>query len=416
MPHSVFQPVSQAAGLFVPQSLLLDARLKPMERNAWMVFRSQADSKGIATVSYESLRTALLCAPGSQRAALSTVSCAVLCLRLTTWIDQTGYRRNPRTGFSLAGSYTVRSEPLSFAEAYLDNEDYLPLLERGLKHTHVTVRNLARDILNQAMNHPDELAQLPPALREEVKRLHQQAHSSEDGSGDGGSSCNEGESDQYLSSTPPTFPKCTPEIPETVRTVQNNVCKVPTYRTPREGTPKEEALARFRRLAADQQDFLSGRLRALPVEQRRDVLAEWSIRCAAGTVRDAAAYLFGLIRKALQGTFRLWAARKDRQERPASGIQEMPRETPKPASPSGTPVAEPVDKPASREVASAYLQHMKALLQGSANTAPAIHVTKPPERRHPQAPLVRAMAQTVSPADPLRPLAAFLTPIVETGR
>jgi hypothetical protein len=58
-------PVSQAAGLFVPQTLLLAARLKPMERNAWMVFRSKADSNGIATVNYESLRVALLSAPGS---------------------------------------------------------------------------------------------------------------------------------------------------------------------------------------------------------------------------------------------------------------------------------------------------------------------------------------------------------------
>jgi hypothetical protein len=169
MSHPVFQPVSQAepqaAGLFVPQALLLDTRLKPMERNAWMVFRSLADSKGLATVGYESLRTALLCAPGSQKAASATVSRAVLCLRLTAWIDQIGYRRNPRTGFSLGGSYTVRSEPLSFAEACLGNEDYLPLLERGLKHTHVTVRNLARAILDQAMSHPGELAQLPPALR-----------------------------------------------------------------------------------------------------------------------------------------------------------------------------------------------------------------------------------------------------------
>jgi hypothetical protein len=60
-------------------------------------------------------------------------------------------------------------------------------------------------------------------------------------------------------------------------------------------------------------------LQALPVEQRRDVLAEWSVRCAMGTVRNAAAYLFGLIRKALKGTFRLWAARKDKgQEWPAA--------------------------------------------------------------------------------------------------
>jgi hypothetical protein len=77
------QAASQAAGLFVPQALLLDTRLKPMERNAWMVFRSLADDNGVATVSHEALRTALLCAPGSQKAAQATVSRAVLCLRLS---------------------------------------------------------------------------------------------------------------------------------------------------------------------------------------------------------------------------------------------------------------------------------------------------------------------------------------------
>jgi hypothetical protein len=153
------------------------------------------------------------------------------------------------------------------------------------------------------------------------------------------------------------------------------------------------------------------------VEQRQDVLAEWSIRCAAGTVRDAAAYLFGLIRKALQGTFRLWAARKNTEpERPASKVREAPREKPQSSSTSEMPVAEPANHPASREVASAYLQHMKALLQGAANTAPVIHTTKPPERRHSPVPLVRALARAVSPAGPLHPLAAFLAPVMETGR
>jgi hypothetical protein len=195
-----------------------------------------------------------------------------------------------------------------------------------------------------------------------------------------------------------------------------------TYCTPQTETPKEEAPARFRRLAADQQARLSGQLRTLPVEQRRDVLAEWSIRCAAGTVRDAAAYLFGLIRKALQGTFRLWAARKNVElERPASEVREASRQTSANtlaearSSPAAMKATFPsTDPPASREVASAYLQHMKALLQGSANTVPV--PTKPPERRHSQAPLVRALAQAVSPREPLRPLAAFLTPIWETGR
>jgi hypothetical protein len=76
-------------------------------------------------------------------------------------------------------------------------------------------------------------------------------------------------------------------------------------------------------LDADQQDYLSSRLQALPVEQRQDVLAEWSVRCAAGTVRDAAAYLFGLIRKALDGAFRLWAARKVARQEGAAPVKQM---------------------------------------------------------------------------------------------
>jgi hypothetical protein len=58
---------------------------------------------------------------------------------------------------------------------------------------------------------------------------------------------------------------------------------------------------------------------------------------------------------------------------------------------------------------------MKALLQGTASTAAAIHTTKPPERRYPQASLVRTLAQTMPSTGQLRPLAAFLTPILETG-
>jgi hypothetical protein len=186
----------------------------------------------------------------------------------------------------------VHSEPLSFAEACLGNEDYLFLLERGLKHTHVTVKNLARDILDQAMRHPDELAQLSSALREEVKRLRQQAHSSEEDSGGSSSHDDLDLSGQYIPCTAPTFPKSSPKIPETVRTVQNKVYKVPTYSTGSTGRPPRDssemppcapaALARFRQLAADQQDYLSGRLRALPVEQRQDVR-----RNGASVVRQA---------------------------------------------------------------------------------------------------------------------------------
>jgi len=114
-------------------------------------FHLLADKNGIATVSYEALRAVLPCAPGCQRAALVTVSRIVLCLRLSTWLGLIGSRRDPRTGFTMAGCYLVRTESLSFVEACLDDEDYLPLFERGLAHSIASVRHLARNILDQAM-------------------------------------------------------------------------------------------------------------------------------------------------------------------------------------------------------------------------------------------------------------------------
>src|SRR3546814_5043982 len=52
------------------------------------------------------------------------------------------------------------------------------------------------------------------------------------------------------------------------------------------------------------------RLRGLPPEQRLAVLAEWDVRCESGSVHNAIAYLYGLIKKAVEGVFKLWAARK----------------------------------------------------------------------------------------------------------
>ncbi|MDR1350132.1 MAG: hypothetical protein LBJ59_05005 [Zoogloeaceae bacterium] len=63
----------------------------------------------------------------------------------------------------------------------------------------------------------------------------------------------------------------------------------------------------------------------------------------------------------------------------------------------------------------AYLQRMKAMLQGMASAAPG-HATKPSQAKPPQTPIVRAVTQAMSSTGQLRPLAVFLTPIMATGR
>ena len=81
-------------------------------------------------------RCARILRPAHQAASgrpFETVSRAVLCLRLSTWIALVEYRRNPMTGFD--GQATrCGINLLAFDDARMEDEDHLPLLERALGH------------------------------------------------------------------------------------------------------------------------------------------------------------------------------------------------------------------------------------------------------------------------------------------
>lgn len=261
----------QPSDIITPKALLLDERLTPLERNAWLTFRALASSDGTVVLSYDALRKYLPCAPGSKQAALETVSRAVLCLRLSTWIALVEYRRNPMTGFSMASRYAVRNQPLTFVEACLEDDDYLPLLERALNHTSATIRQLARSIFDEAMRQPDALERLPATARERIELLR----GNDDDQDPGGPS----------EPTPPNgrglikngsaearqdIPKSAPASTATVCTVEKEVLKeVRTYPSQSEVQVSGSDLPiRFRQLPQDQQQILMARLRGLALEQR----------------------------------------------------------------------------------------------------------------------------------------------------
>ena len=231
----------------------------------------------------------------------------------------------------------------------------------------MTVRQLARGILDAALRHPDALARLPVAMQERIRLLQQKY--CDDGSDDSdGPPTRSGTLPTAGSgSTDADVPKHAPAMAATVRTVENLVPrKIHTYRT--DTQPESEARAstldasaRFRRLPPDQQRYLTDRLGALHPEQRQDVLAEWNVRCGAGYVRNAIAYLYGLIKKALEGTFRLWAARKLAPD-PASA--KAPVETPRlHQNPPRSRPTLPTDRRASREVAQKHIEQIRNVLK-----------------------------------------------------
>lgn len=357
----------QPSDIITPKALLLDERLTPLERNAWLTFRALASSDGTVVLSYDALRKYLPSAPGSKQAALETVSRAVLCLRLSTWIALVEYRRNPMTGFSMASRYAVRNQPLTFVDACLEDDDYLPLLERALSHSSATIRQLARSILDEALSQPDALERLSAAARQRIELLRGNGDDPDPG-GPSGSTPLDGRGP--VTNRPVEardgIPKSAPASTATVRTVEKEVLKeVHTYPSQSEVQVSGSALPiRFRQLPQDQQQILIARLRGLALEQRQAVLAEWDARCASGGVHNAIAYLYGLIKKAVNGMFKLWAARKPASQKmpvTASGLQVSP-----PAVSTLSDV--PAIKPASRDVVEQSLAQIRQILQTPAKS------------------------------------------------
>lgn len=348
----------QTSDIITPKALLLDERLTPLERNAWLTFRALASSDGTVVLSYDALRKYLPSAPGSKRAALETVSRAVLCLRLSTWIALVEYRRNPMTGFSMASRYVVRNQPLAFDDACMEDEDYLPLLERALGYASTTIRQLAQSILDEAMRHPDRLEKLPATLQARIRGLQHRGDDHDPGS-PGRSTAR----DAPMPEASDDIPKPVPASVTTVRTVEKEVLKeVRTYRLPPEvQVSMPDVPARFRQLPQDQQRVLTARLRGLPPEQRLAVLAEWDVRCESGGVHNAIAYLYGLIKTVVEGVFKLWAARKSTpQQTPMQAINNSQHGSPPAPSPSSSSQAA---KPASREVAQRHLDQIRRMLK-----------------------------------------------------
>lgn len=64
----------------------------------------------------------------------------------------------------------------------------------------------------------------------------------------------------------------------------------------------------FMKLTPDQQRDVLTQLDALHREVQQAVLDEWAMRCRSGGIRNPAGYLFGLLRKARLGEFRVSAA------------------------------------------------------------------------------------------------------------
>lgn len=338
----------------VPRALLLDARLTPLERNAWAVIRLMLNEDGVtAFPSYAQLRPFLASGPGAQNASDETVARALIVLRLTRWLSLARHRRDPTTGRLLGNLYVLNDEPLSPYEALKLDPDYLELVSRALTHASKTIQYLGCQVLNELTEDPRLSGEIPrtrlDGLLERIAAVessgksmlsdaanlaiaqndnppappHRAAQSQESADEETGeaalpipagpsseseeSAVPSSDSEEGANSLKARFLR-NPKKARSVRTVLYEDLNIKIRTVPRASARTRVTLPeRFARLRPEQQAGALAALQPLETALQQAVLDEWEARCRESTVRKPAGYLFGLIQRALRGEFRAWA-------------------------------------------------------------------------------------------------------------
>jgi hypothetical protein len=324
----------------VPRRLLLDHRLTPLERNAWQVFRLMLQGQGVVTPRYEDLQPYLSSVPYGGSASRETIARVLTMLRLTRWLSLVSRGRDQVSGRLQGSLYVLHDEPLTPTEAMELDQDYLELVGHCLSHNTKAVRIVAQHVLEEIrQNTHIDFGQLPTRLDSWGEHWAQQGldqavddalHDSELGcdrlvrNRAGPRSDSESGLNASVSSTIRNPNAACTVLKESICTVPRATPAVNNLHWP---TPLH--------LSPSERQAVAVALNKLKPADRQAVLNEAGARCTAGGIRKPAAYLMGLIQRALKGDFRPWAGQAE-----PSSIAEPPPPTPsRPSRQQGEPAS-----------------------------------------------------------------------------
>lgn len=300
----------------VPRRLLLDSRLTPLERNAWQVFRLMLHGQGVVTPRYEDLQPYLSSVPYGASASRETIARVLTMLRLTRWLSLVSRGRDQLSGRLQGSLYVLHDEPLTPAEAMELDQDYLALVGHALGHATKAVRIVAQHIVEEIRQDTDiDQGRLPTRLdswgehwaQQELDQATDAAlHDSE-----------RGEDHPVRNRAGPlsdSEPGLNTSVSGNVRNpnaactvLKESICTVPRATPAVDNLHWPAAL----HLSPSERQAIVVALNKLKPADRQAVLNEAGARCAAGGIRKPAAYLMGLIQRALKGDFRPWAGQTE---------------------------------------------------------------------------------------------------------
>ena len=160
--HTRHNPLGQDALFATPASLMLDARLTPLERNGWQVLRMLRSAEGISPLAnLGQLRRYLTSIPLGQRAGYETARRVLVVLRLTGWISLVGQHRDPLTGHVLSELYQVHESALHFQQACTLDASLSALLQASIGHENNQVDRVAVHIQATLAQAPESASIAP---------------------------------------------------------------------------------------------------------------------------------------------------------------------------------------------------------------------------------------------------------------
>lgn len=323
----------------VPRRLLLDSRLTPLERNAWQVFRLMLQGQGVVTPRYEDLQPYLSSVPYGASASRETIARVLTMLRLTRWLSLVSRGRDQLSGRLQGSLYVLHDEPLTPAEAMELDQDYLELVGHCLSHNTKAVRIVAQHIWKEIRQDADiDQGRLPTRLDSWGEHRAQQGL---DQATDDTVHDSELREDALVRNRAgprsDSEPSLNTSVSGTVRNpnaactvLKESICTVPR------ATPAVDNLhwPTPLHLSPSERQAVAVALNKLKPADRQAVLNEAGARCTAGGIRKPAAYLMGLIQRALNGDFRPWAGQSE-----PSPIADPPTAPSRPPRKQGGPAS-----------------------------------------------------------------------------
>lgn len=357
--HTRHNTLGQDALFTTPASLMLDARLTPLERNGWQVLRMLRSAEGISPLAnLGQLRRYLTSTPLGQRAGYETARRVLVVLRLTGWISLVGQQRDPLTRHVLSELYQVHENALDFQQACSLDASLSALLQASIGHENNQVDRVAVHIQATLAQAPESASIAPHDQRHDDDDLPPTPPSQGSEAADPLPLSGDSAGSTLVPQQTGHAHHMTAEQGSTYKTYMYK--KERTYRACEgDGDPASQSVSLppcLSNAQADQQKDVQAALRRLPPQHRQEVLDELQARSQSGTVRNVVAYFFALVKRVFAGEFRLWAGRKEASA--ANRPTTPPRTEARP---------EPTAPPASRETALAHIANIRKMLNASTN-------------------------------------------------